>query len=111
MTVFNSALADALDQLEKELELAPPRGALGLPPTIRYASVLTALNARLCPHSSVLLAQMESRATEATTILVDAILSYVTALPFVATTVGRCIALYGLKRFCETPSGLVEPKS
>ncbi|HEX8664789.1 MAG TPA: hypothetical protein VF744_12235 [Beijerinckiaceae bacterium] len=98
----------ALEALEREYGIPVPKGALQLPPFLRYSAILVALRARICPHAKTVQSALNDRATEASAIIADAIGSFVTSTPFIIATLARCLLSIGIERFCENPNTLFD---
>lgn len=105
---MDTHLENALTLLEEELSLAAPLGASKNNPRLRYLFVLEEIRKRICPHAAQILKTADSKEAELATIVTDALLSYVTALPFVATTVAKYLCISGLSKFCEDPGSILD---
>lgn len=103
-------IRDALRQIEKALEIAPPIGAAELPDEVRFFRVLSSLRDALCPQMGYLVESAESRAGELATLISDCIVSMIGHFPIPAFTIAKQIAGMGFERFCEKPVELLKEK-
>ncbi|MFC4313640.1 hypothetical protein ACFPN2_31495 [Steroidobacter flavus] len=99
---------EALIELEKKLGIEAPLGADTLPPPRRFAAVLIALRDKICPAYEKIRASIKSDEADLVIQIANLIVAAFDLATGAAMTIARTIALIGMKRFCATPTAVVQ---
>jgi hypothetical protein len=101
-------LAEALEQIERELHLHPPIGATEIPPGIRYFRVLTRLREMICPKAREVVELSKKSEGEVVSIIIDCLISSLSHIPLPVATLSKHVAAVGVERFCADQNALLE---
>jgi hypothetical protein len=100
-------VAEALEQIERELQFPPPIGATEIPPGIRYFRVLATLRERICPKAREVADLSKKSEGEVVAILIDCLISSLGGIPLPVATLSKHIAAIGVERFCADPNTIL----
>ena len=81
---------------------------LGSDPHSKWAAAVDWLHKTICPRRKQLEPLLQSKLADAVAILADASISAATDVPWVGTTLSKCLAEYGFERFCKDPAEFLD---
>lgn len=106
--MLKTEVAEALEQIERELQMHPPIGATDIPPEIRYFRVLTTLREKICPKAREVVDLSKKSEGEITSIIFDCLISSLGGIPLPVATLSKHIAAVGVERFCTDQNALLD---
>ena len=101
-------LEEALVELEGKLGIRPPFGANDVPPTRRFAAVLIMVREKICPAYEKIRATIKGDEADLIVQLGNVIVAAFDLAAGAALTIARSIVFIGVKRFCATPTAIVQ---
>ncbi|MBL8297930.1 MAG: hypothetical protein JNN30_06210 [Rhodanobacteraceae bacterium] len=101
-------LEDALIELEAKLGIEAPFGADEIPPPRRFAAVLIAIRDKTCPAYEKIKAMVKSDEADLGVQIGNIIIAAFDLSTAAAMTIARSIVMIGMKRFCATPTAVVQ---
>lgn len=107
---MDSELRIALEQLEQEMEISIPLRMNSNNEKLRYSMIILEIKKRICPKRQQIMQGLKTEGMQLFTVVVDALLSFVTQLPLIAASIAKYICTVGLEKFCQQPMLLIEQK-
>ena len=101
-------LEEALIELEGKLGIEAPFGVDEIPSTRRFAAVLIAVRDKVCPAFESIRATVKSDEADLVITIGNLIVAAFDLTTGAALTIARSIVLIGVKRFCATPTTIVQ---